>query len=101
MIKNLSKAVEPKIKQITGSDRRTLPILYEYERTSLIGHRCNQLMQGAKPILQDTAGLSSLEIAEKELQLGILPLLVCRKMPDVSEEEVWTLSELSRELQIK
>ena len=32
IIRELTKAKEPPIKKITGSDRRTLPILYEYEQ---------------------------------------------------------------------
>jgi DNA-directed RNA polymerase subunit K/omega len=95
LIRDLSTKVDTRIRSITGSERRTLPILYDYERTALLGHRCNQLMQGAKPVIdQIPEGANSMEIAKLELLHRALPLQVCRKMPDVSEEEVWKLSEL-------
>lgn len=56
----------------------------KYEITRILGERANQLSSGA-PTLIDYKSLrliSAIEIAKKELEKGIIPLLVERTLPD-------------------
>lgn len=59
------------------------PKLTKYERARILGSRALQLSLGA-PILisiKDIETLSPLEIAKKEMEMKILPIIVRRKSP--------------------
>lgn len=75
------------------NSRLTKPILTKYEKVRLLTDRTKQLAQGAKPMLKNTAGLSSKEIALLELKNKIIPLIIERPVPN-SGVERWRLSEL-------
>jgi DNA-directed RNA polymerase subunit K/omega len=73
--------------------RLSKPILTKYERVRLMSDRTKQLAQGAKPMLKNTEGLSSKEIALLELKHKVIPLIIERPVPN-SGVERWKLSEL-------
>ena len=73
--------------------RLSKPILTKYERVRLLSVRSRQLAQGAKPMLKNTSGLSSKEVALLELKHKIIPLDIERPIPNCGVEK-WKLSEL-------
>ncbi len=52
--------------------------LTKYERARIIGARALQLYFGAPPLVKaaDKAGLDYIRLAEKELEDGVIPLVV-------------------------
>jgi len=73
------------------------PWLTKYERTRIIGARALQLSLGAPPLLpkEKLKGMNELEIAETELESGVLPILIYRRKPN-GETQVLSLSELNK-----
>ncbi len=71
------------------------PWLTKYERTRIIGARALQLSLGAPPLLpkEKLKGMNELQIAEAELDGGVLPMLIYRRKPN-GETQVLSLSEL-------
>tara|TARA_Y100000389_G_C17425582_1_gene499336 strand:+ start:514 stop:810 length:297 start_codon:yes stop_codon:yes gene_type:complete len=71
-------------------------ILTKYERTTIIGVRIEQLAYGSPSTLSDEDKVSCkniTEIAEKELVLGVIPFMICRNLPNRTEE-YWKLKDL-------
>jgi DNA-directed RNA polymerase subunit K/omega len=67
------------------------PILTPYERTSIIGVRATQLEDGAIPLVDIPEGMESvIEIAELELKMKKIPLIICRE-----GREYWRVSDLA------
>jgi len=68
--------------------------LTKYERSRIIGARALQISMGAPILIEELEKLRSpVEVAEKELEYGILPLTIRRKLPsgeiiDVSLKEL-------------
>ena len=76
------------------TNHKSMPFLTQYERTSILGFRTNQLAQGARPfIVVPPHVTSTLEIARMELEQRRLPFVIKRPMPDGSSE-YWRLSDL-------
>lgn len=73
--------------------RITKPVLTKYERVRLIGDRTRQLASGAKPMLKNIKGLSSLEVAKLELEHNMIPLIIERPLPNNLKER-WFIHEL-------
>ncbi len=66
------------------------PVLTPYERTSIIGVRATQLEDGAIPLVDIPEGMESvIEIAELELKMKKIPLIICRE-----GREYWRVSDL-------
>lgn len=66
--------------------------LTKYERTYVIGVRAEQLARGAQAFVENprpVVGRSSVptfyETAERELDAGVMPFVVCRRRPDGSQ----------------
>jgi DNA-directed RNA polymerase I, II, and III subunit RPABC2 len=77
-------------------DKRHLsyPFLNKYEITKIIGHRANELSQGARPFINVPPYISDLkEIARMELDQQRLPYIIKRPMPN-GTYEYWRLSDL-------
>ncbi len=53
--------------------------LSKYELARIIGARALQLSFGAPPLLEVAAGESSVDVANRELETGIIPLVVLRQ----------------------
>ncbi|BCU68270.1 DNA-directed RNA polymerase subunit K [Sulfolobales archaeon HS-7] len=58
--------------------------LTKYERARIIGTRALQLSMGAIPLLDESVikGLDTLAIAELELERGVLPITIRRRLPN-------------------
>lgn len=56
------------------------PKLTAYERARIIGIRAVQIDYGAEPFIKAEKGMTSIEIAIKELESGVLPLSIKRKL---------------------
>ncbi|VVB57528.1 DNA-directed RNA polymerase subunit K [uncultured archaeon] len=54
------------------------PTLSKYERARLIGARALQLAFGAPPLMEVEGKMSPMSIALKEMDSGIIPLVVLR-----------------------
>lgn len=75
---------------------RSVRVLTPYERAAVLACRAQQLAMGAPTTLAaDVAdALSDVrQIARRELELGRMPLMVCRRMPD-GTFEYWRLSDM-------
>jgi len=71
-------------------------ILTKYEKTTIVGVRIEQLAYGSPSTLSDEDKKSCkniTEIAEKELSLGIVPFMICRNLPNRTEE-YWKLKDM-------
>ncbi len=73
-----------KKKKIRYKDLITIgpPRLTQYERARIIGIRALQIDYGAEPFIKIDSKryISSIEIAEKELEAGVLPLSIKRRL---------------------
>lgn len=60
-----------------------LPRLTKYERARIIGARALQISMGAPVLLPfPPEGAGPLEIAAMELEMGLLPMIIRRRLPD-------------------
>ena len=83
------------LKTLSCSTKITRPILTKYEKTSILGHRAQQILNGSN-ILVDIKTLkvkNPLEIARKELKEGLIPFIVRRPLPNATYED-WKVSDL-------
>mgnify|MGYP003974372095 CR=1 FL=1 len=83
-------------KAIDTENRKSVGFLTLYEKTSIIGLRKQQLVNGANSYLtkKELENISNIEeIVEKELKLNKLPFMLCRTMPN-GVKEYWKLEEL-------
>eukprot|EP01091_Cochliopodium_minus_P000806 TRINITY_DN10713_c0_g1_i1.p1 TRINITY_DN10713_c0_g1~~TRINITY_DN10713_c0_g1_i1.p1 ORF type:complete len:115 (-),score=32.32 TRINITY_DN10713_c0_g1_i1:29-373(-) len=72
----------------------TRPVLTKYEIARLIGARANQIALGAPPVVDVENLTDPMDIAEKELSLFKIPIIVRRYLPDNSFED-WTMSDFA------
>merc|ERR1711871_1520843 len=79
-------------KEAESAERTTTKYMTKYERARILGTRALQISMGA-PVLVDLKGETDpLDIANKELKRGRIPLMVRRYMPDGSKED-WHVHE--------
>ncbi|MCX8195121.1 MAG: DNA-directed RNA polymerase subunit K [Candidatus Micrarchaeota archaeon] len=55
-----------------------MPALSKFELARIIGARALQLSYGAPPLIEVKPGESSIDVAKRELEAGIIPLVVLR-----------------------
>jgi len=67
--------------------------LTKYERARILGGRALQISLGAFPLVEVRPGDTHLDIAIREFESGILPIVVRRKRPNGSYEDI-PLAEL-------
>ena len=53
-------------------------ILNKYELARILGARSLQLSYGAPPLLEVKVGESAIDVAVRELETGVIPLVVLR-----------------------
>ncbi len=58
----------------------TAQMLSKFERARVIGARAVQLSAGAPPLIEVSGQSSPVEVAMKELESGIIPLIVLRQV---------------------
>lgn len=71
-------------------------ILTKYEKTTLIGVRIEQLAYGSPTTLnadEKNKCKTITEIAEKELELSLIPFMIYRHLPNRTEE-YWKIEDL-------
>jgi hypothetical protein len=81
---------------LKSKNRKSVNFLTIYEKTSIIGLRKQQLVNGANSYLttKELENISNIEeIVYKEFELNKLPFMLCRTMPN-GEKEYWKLEEL-------
>lgn len=79
-----------------SNNRMSKNILTKYEKTQLIGMRTEQLAYGAPTTLSidDEESCKSIkQIAELELTKKLIPMIICRYLPN-KKKEYWKLDEL-------
>lgn len=88
------RAAPPNISDELDQYHKSQPFLTQYEKTSILGFRTNQLSQGARPFISVPPHVTStFDIAKMELEQRRLPLIVKRPMPD-GTFEYWRLSDM-------
>nr|QOI90426.1 hypothetical protein HWQ62_00290 [Pyramimonas orientalis virus] len=71
-------------------------VLTKYEKTTLIGVRLEQLSYGSPSTLTDEEKKNCkniTEMAEMELKTGVIPFMICRHLPNRTEE-YWKIKDL-------
>jgi DNA-directed RNA polymerase subunit K/omega len=72
------------------------PKLTRFERARIVGARSLQIAMGAPILVEPSASLSNpIDIALKELEMGILPMTIRRTLPDGTHQDIplkWLLS---------
>ena len=82
-----------KLVKVEGTDRKTVPYLTKFEKTTVLGIRAQQISAGS-PVMIDVGKLREpIEMAKKELVEGKCPLIVRRHLPNGTYED-WRLDEL-------
>jgi DNA-directed RNA polymerase I, II, and III subunit RPABC2 len=82
--------------KIAENQRVTEPILSKYERARVIGTRALQISGGAPPLIKvpkKNPPFTPIEIAEMELNVGKIPLIIRRHLPNKNYED-WKVNEL-------
>lgn len=59
---------------------KMLPILTKYEKARIVGTRATQIAHGAPPMIDITGMTDALTIAEHELQLRLIPIIIIRTL---------------------
>lgn len=54
----------------------------KYEKVRIIGVRATQLSMGAKPLIDVSNMTDILKIAEKEFEMGVIPISIIRTYPN-------------------
>ncbi|GBC68769.1 hypothetical protein HRbin01_00454 [archaeon HR01] len=62
--------------------------LTKYERARILGGRALQLSLGAFPLVEVRPGDTPIDIATRELEMGVLPIIVRRRKPDGTYEDI-------------
>jgi DNA-directed RNA polymerase I, II, and III subunit RPABC2 len=78
-----TKNVDPK-KNIIGP-----PKLTRFERARIVGARTLQISMGAPLLIEVPEGLTtSVDLAMKELEAGVLPITIRRRLPDGTHQDI-------------
>jgi DNA-directed RNA polymerase I, II, and III subunit RPABC2 len=88
------QSIPPGSSESPDANHKSQPFLTQYEKTSLLGFRTNQIAQGAIPFVAVPKHIRNpLDIAKMELEQRRLPFIIKRPMPD-GTFEYWRLSDL-------
>jgi len=65
------------------------PKLTRFEKARIVGARALQIAMGAPILIEVPKGLTSaIDLALKELEAGILPITIRRKLPDGEYQDI-------------
>lgn len=85
--------VKGEARSVSKQDRITTKYMTKYERARVLGTRALQISMNA-PVMVDLEGETDpLRIAELELRLKKIPMIIRRYLPDNSYED-WSLDDL-------
>ena len=77
-------ATDEKAKIVIGP-----PKLTRFEKARIVGARALQIAMGAPILIEVPKGLTStIDLALKELEVGILPITIRRKLPDGKYQDI-------------
>lgn len=80
----------------TSRTRRSSVAMTKYEHAKIIGMRAEQIARGAQPFVNDDVDLNGrfdpIAVATREMNAGVLPFVVVRKLPDGTHEK-WRLRD--------
>lgn len=72
---------------VTPRQRKPAVPMTKYEHAKIIGIRAEQIARGAQPFVSDEEErFDPIAIAVRELNAGVLPFIIVRKLPDGTEE---------------
>lgn len=92
-VKVISSNLETIRDSYKKEDRITIPVLTKYERARLIGERAEQISRGSPPLVDVGKLTDPVDIAEKELTLKMIPLMIQRTLPN-GNVEIWKIEDL-------
>lgn len=76
------------------------PKLTRFERARIVGARALQISMGAPLLIEPTGQLTnSIDLALKEIEMGVLPITIRRRLPDGTYQDIpvqWLLGGQSR-----
>jgi DNA-directed RNA polymerase I, II, and III subunit RPABC2 len=65
------------------------PKLTRFERARIVGARSLQISMGAPLLIEPPEGLrTSVDLAMKELEAGVLPITIRRRLPDGTYQDI-------------
>jgi len=70
--------------------------LTRFERARIVGARALQLSLGAPPLLSDIRYNNPIQIAKEELEAGVLPVTIRRRLSDGTYQDIplkWLIKE--------
>ena len=73
--------------------RATRPCMTVFERTRLIGLRALQIRMGAPPLSVTDVYAPPIALAEREMNSGVLPYSIERRLPGRREPEKWCMRD--------
>lgn len=79
--------------KVAADKRITTPYMTKYERARVLGTRALQITMGAPVMVQLEGETDVLRIADKELKVKSIPIIIRRYLPDNSYED-WRIEEL-------
>ncbi|MEM0089987.1 MAG: DNA-directed RNA polymerase subunit K [Nitrososphaerota archaeon] len=83
-------------------EKKDLSIEYKgltrYEKARIIGGRALQLSLGAFPLIETRPGDTVIDIAKRELEAGVLPIIIRRKRPDGSYVDIQLQELLEKQI---
>jgi DNA-directed RNA polymerase subunit K/omega len=87
-----------KVAETLKTERATEPYYTKYEYTCLVATRAQQIADGARPLISLDGMLTSdprfvWNVAEREVQEGVLPFIIHRRLPS-GVSEYWSALEL-------
>jgi len=91
-------AAGPVASTVAKKDRITPPYLTRYERARVLGTRALQISMDAPVLVPLQGEMDPLEIAQKELDYKLIPMIIRRYLPDGSWED-WPLAELDLDME--
>lgn len=67
-------------------------IMTKYEKARVLGTRAKQISMNAPTMLTNNTLTSAISIAEKELEQGVIPFIICRYLPNGSKTK-WNIEK--------
>ena len=78
---------------VAVEDRKTKPVLFHFEYVRLLEDRVEQILRGAKKMIQDGEHLEPIHVAKLEIKHNVIPMKIIRTLPN-NQKELWSIKEL-------
>jgi DNA-directed RNA polymerase subunit K/omega len=80
---------------VPDEDRITPKEMTWYEMVRILGERAKQIAMGAKPLVKNIGNRTPMEVAQFELKMNRIPVIIERPLPN-GKVERWKLDELEK-----